>query len=404
MTLLLAAVVTLAVSGRANATPSVAAVHQFVAVAWGATRPGGGADVYAAISRDGGRAFLAPVRVNDVEGSASLGLEQPPRISLVSRAGRDPAIAVLWTAKTKEGTRLLIARSENGGASFERATTVAGSEAAGNRGWMSSAVDQNGHVIAMWLDHRGMAASRPTSASSHDAHTHASTAASGDAAAHAQASKLYFARVDDAASAQAVAGGVCYCCKTAVAIGADGSIFAAWRHVYPGNLRDIAFTVSRDAGRSFAAPTKVSDDHWELNGCPENGPTLAAGADNTIHVVWPTLVHGPTTAAEPALALFHAATRDGRTFSPRERILTEGTPRHPQLVATVTGLAATWDEEVDGGNRRVVFVRSLGAAVRDVLSSARAQTPSLAATENGVVIAWTEGSDQSVIRVARRQP
>jgi len=35
--------------------------------------------------------------------------------------------------------------------------------------------------------------------------------------------------------------------------------FAAWRHVYPGNIRDIAFTVSRDGGRTlrnrFASPT-----------------------------------------------------------------------------------------------------------------------------------------------------
>ena len=38
-----------------------------------------------------------------------------------------------------------------------------------------------------------------------------------------------------------------------VAAGPDGSLFAAWRHVYPGNVRDIAFTVSRDGGRTFAA-------------------------------------------------------------------------------------------------------------------------------------------------------
>ena len=48
-------------------------------------------------------------------------------------------------------------------------------------------------------------------------------------------------------SARALTSGVCYCCKTSLAI-ADGSVYAVWRHVYPGNMRDIAFTVSRDGG------------------------------------------------------------------------------------------------------------------------------------------------------------
>src|SRR5215472_8482834 len=121
MTHLVAALVTLAISGRANATPSVAALDQSVAVVWGATLPSGGTDVYSAISRDGGRTFQKPVRVNDVDGDASLGLEQPPRISLVAHKGHDPSIVVVWTAKTKDGTRLLVARSENGGVSFARA-------------------------------------------------------------------------------------------------------------------------------------------------------------------------------------------------------------------------------------------------------------------------------------------
>jgi hypothetical protein len=400
MTHLLAAVVTLAVTGRANATPSIAALNQFVAVAWGATGSGTGTDVYTAVSRDGGRTFLAPVRVNDGDGKASLSLEQPPRVSLVARPGSDPSIVIVWTAKTKDGTRLLFARSENGGASFGRAAAVAGSEAPGNRGWESTAVDRSGHVIALWLDHREMA-SHTGSSSAHEEHNHASTP-NGDAAAHAQASKLYFARLDDGASARQITGGVCYCCKTATAVGSDGSIFVAWRHVYPGSVRDIAFSVSHDGGSSFSGPIRVSDDRWALNGCPENGPAVAAEAGKVVHVLWPTLLPPATADAEPTLALFHAVTRDNRAFSPRERVVTEGTPRHPQIVATSQGVAATWDEELDGGARRVVFVRALSSGAREVLSSARAQTPSLGATSSGIVIAWTEGSDQSVIRVAQR--
>ena len=50
----------------------------------------------------------------------------------------------------------------------------------------------------------------------------------GDSVARAQLSQLFFATLDDPASAQAIASGVCYCCKTSVATGSDGSIFAAF--------------------------------------------------------------------------------------------------------------------------------------------------------------------------------
>ena len=183
--------------------------------------------------------------------------------------------------------------------------------------------------------------------------------------------------------------------------GLDGAIYAAWRHVYPGNIRDIAFASSHDGGRTFSAPSRVSADEWTLDGCPENGPALAVAADNSVHVLWPTLVPAAHADGEPTLALFHAMTRDARTFSPRERIATDGTPRHPQLVSTARGVAAAWDEEVDGGNRRVVLMRTLDGS-RDVISSARAQTPAIAAVDNSIVVAWTEGTDQSVIHVARR--
>jgi ribosomal 50S subunit-recycling heat shock protein len=182
---------------------------------------------------------------------------------------------------------------------------------------------------------------------------------SADGSARAQLSKLYFGRLDGSDTPRALTGGVCYCCKTAVAAGPDGSLFAAWRHVYPGNVRDIAFTVSRDGGRTFAAPLRVSDDRWVLDGCPENGPAMAVDGRNRVHMVWPTLVSGSTPGSEPTLALFYAASSDGRQFTARERITTEGLPRHPQIAIDSRGsVVAAWDEQVKG-TRRVVVGRAV---------------------------------------------
>jgi hypothetical protein len=125
--------------------------------------------------------------------------------------------------------------------------------------------------------------------------------------------------LNEPASARAIAPGVCYCCKTSVATGANGTIVAAWRHVYPGNIRDIAVAKSSDGGRTFGAPVRVSEDDWVLDGCPENGPAVAIDQTNAIHVVWPTLVRG-SAGAEETLALVYAASKDGQRFTTRQQI------------------------------------------------------------------------------------
>lgn len=85
------------------------------------------------------------------------------------------------------------------------------------------------------------------------AHAH-QRAAAGDGVAAAQLSGLYYAaRGSSGGAERALASGVCYCCKTALAAGPGGALYAAWRHVYPGGFRDMAFALSRDGGRTFGA-------------------------------------------------------------------------------------------------------------------------------------------------------
>lgn len=384
------------IDGTVNATPSLAAEGRFVVLAWGATKDQEATSVHVAVSRDAGRTFGSPSRVNDDSSAANLAAEQPPRVTLVSRTGREPSIVVIWTSKAAGGTRLITARSDDGGATFSRPSLVRASEAPGNRGWQSLTTDRQGRVLALWLDHRETAGTSAGTGHVHGAHgaeagtTRASTSA--DGVARAQRSKLYFAPIDSAAPARNITGGVCYCCKTAMTTGADGAIYVAWRHVYPGNLRDIAFAMSRDGGRTFSGPIRVSEDRWQIDGCPENGPTLAADATGRIHVVWPTLIR---EAGRDTLALYHATSRDGRTFSRRTRIPTTGAAYHPQLALLASGeLFVAWDE-VSGGGRRVRFAR--GHARPDGMVSMNAVAasggndggfPSVAPTSTGVVAAW----------------
>ena len=99
-------------------------------------------------------------------------------------------------------------------------------------------------------------------------------------------------RPDGTRAEARVAEDVCFCCKTGVATAPDGTVYVAWRHIYPPNLRDIAVARSTDGGRTFAPPVRVSEDGWAIDGCPDDGPSIAVDAGGVLHVAWPTLVPG----------------------------------------------------------------------------------------------------------------
>lgn len=387
--------VELTIRGQSSAYPSIAANGSFVAVAWGATASDGTTSIYTTVSRDGGRTFAGPIRTNDDGHPASLSGEQPPTMTLVPRTGQDPAVVVTWTAKTAGGTQLLSVRSTDGGQSFTRPAVLPGSEASGNRGWQATAAGLDGQVMALWLDHRELAMPAGGTAMDHSAHQHGAAAGGEtDGVERAQRSKLFFAQLDDPGGAQALTGGVCYCCKTALATAPDGTIYAAWRHVYPGSVRDIAFTSSRDGGRTFSEPVRVSEDSWVLEGCPENGPSMAVDLRQRVHIAWPTLIQEPASA-EPTLALFYAESHDGLRFTPRQRLPTEGVPRHVRIASYSSGSIAMVWEEGSEGTRRVVL--GLGAPDEDgrvswrrrvISGDATATYPVLATIEDGMVIAW----------------
>lgn len=407
--------VTLSVSGRANSNVSLAAIGPFVAAVWSAAASGGATDVFAASSRDGGRTFSVPVRVNSTPGDARVNGEQPPRLALKAGTGGVAEIAVVWTTKGSAGTKLLSATSTDGGRTYSASALVPGSDAPGNRGWEALGVGPDGRFFSVWLDHRKLVAPHQMVMAGEHHHVSGAAAAASaaptrpaaslDGAATAQLSQLYIAALDGTTIPQAVTGGVCYCCKTAIAAGAGNSLFLAWRHVYPGNMRDIAFTVSRDGGRTFAPPVRVSEDTWQIDGCPDDGPSMAVDRQGTVHVVWPSVV---TERGGQVKALFHAMTRDGRTFTPRERIPTEGQANHPQLTIDGTGtLAVVWDESGTGtrllasatgrsdATGRVSFARTHGP--REV-----GTYPVIVSTEAGAWLrAWTAGDPAtSTIRIA----
>jgi hypothetical protein len=394
------AVSTLAIAGRANATPSIAARGEVVAVAWSAATKDT-TDVFVAISRDMGRTFGAPVRVNDVAGQARVSGEFPPRVALATvGSGRNTVVGVtvVWTAPGPNGGRILSAHSDDGGGRFLAAAPVPGSEGRGSRGWQSVAVDSSGRVLVLWLDHRDVPPMAP-------GHLHGASAPPGtkeDPTARASFSKVYFTSLD-ATTAAPIAGGVCYCCKTSL-VASGEKVYAAWRHVYPGTERDVAVATSTDGGSTFTGPVRVSRDGWSIDGCPENGPALALDVRRSLHVAWPA---PPDGNSDTPLALFYSTSSDGARFAPRTQVPTHGPAGHVQMAMSGDDLVLVWDE-VRGDGRRVVAARA-GA---DASGSRRftaipwpgdsvGSRPVIAASGAGAVVAWVgPGDGKSVVYVA----
>ncbi len=75
---------------------------------------------------------------------------------------------------------------------------------------------------------------------------------------------------------------VCDCCQTDVAI-IGGDPIVAYRDRSTDEIRDIS--VSRYTGGQWSAPLTVSDDRWQIAGCPVNGPAIAARGKQVV-VAW----------------------------------------------------------------------------------------------------------------------
>lgn len=74
----------------------------------------------------------------------------------------------------------------------------------------------------------------------------------------------------------------CECCQTAAAVTAQGPV-VVYRDRSPEEIRDIY--VVRRTGGSWSQPKPVHRDGWEINGCPVNGPAIAAAGDR-VAVAW----------------------------------------------------------------------------------------------------------------------
>lgn len=339
-------------------------------VAWVNHDANSQSDVMLARFDNEGAANGAPVRVNQQAGVATAWRGDPPSVAVTGSS-----VYVLWTASVesegKSGTDLYFSASHDAGKTFAAAVRVNDDKTPGAHGMHSLAVANDGRVYVAWLDERDVAAPKP------------SQLAGGH---HMESNReLFVADSTDGGKTfsanRKVVENACPCCKTALAVAADGTLYVSWRQVLPGDFRHIAVASSSDGAAHFSAPVIVSDDKWVLHGCPVSGPSLSLDANGNLRVVWFAAGEGD------APGLYFAETHDkGRTFSPRTPLMQETVKGTPALATGNNRAVAIW--QGSGAQQPETKIRELGGAGAAVSVAANAELPSGAFSKDKLFVAY----------------
>jgi len=99
---------------------------------------------------------------------------------------------------------------------------------------------------------------------------------------------------------------VCDCCPTSSVRTASGTL-VAYRDRSPQEIRDISLVRYEDG--AWSEPYPLSEDGWEIAGCPVNGPALAADGSRVV-AAWFTIAHD-----QPSVRVAFS-NNGGRTFAP----------------------------------------------------------------------------------------
>ena len=241
----------------------------------------------------------------------------------------------------------------------------------------SLAVANDGRIYVAWLDERNIRAPQP---SKHAGGHHMESNRELFVAHSIDGGKTFSAN-------RRVADNACPCCKTALAVSPDGTLYASWRQVLPGSFRHIAVAISTDGGVKFSSPVIVSDDKWKLQGCPVSGPSLSADANGALKVVWYAAGEGD------APGLYFAETRDrGQTFSPRTLLMQESVKGTPALAAGNNRAIAIWQgtgaQQGSATQQIETKIRELGGAGAAMSVAANAELPSGALSSGKLFVAY----------------
>src|SRR3972149_4947309 len=200
-------------------------------------------NIYIVSSTDDGKTFSEKVRVN-ADADMPSGINHAPTMAL----GAKGEIYVTWSAGRADGdfsSDIKFSRSLDGGRTFEPTITVNDDKAPAPHGFESMIVAPDGSIHIAWLDGREKKEG---------------------------VSSTYIAKSTDNGKTfeknVRVDGNSCPCCRTAVTVAHDGTVYVSWSKVFKGDIREIGLSKSTDRGTSLSISPLAGTDKWVIAGCP----------------------------------------------------------------------------------------------------------------------------------------
>jgi hypothetical protein len=321
----------------------------------------------------------APARVNPPDLTVEA-LHHPPRLG-VAPTGE---VYLSWSsAKPKpEGTLfasdLRLSRSQDGGKTFAGHVRV-NEDRPISHSFDGLAVAADGTVLVSWLDGRAGGANAGT----------------------------YLARVVNQGTRVdgivQVGLDTCVCCRVDLAPGPGDGVAILWRKVFPGDIRDMVLSASRDGGRTFSAPALVHDDGWRITACPHRGGAVGVDGRGRVYASW------YTEGKQARPDLYFATSEDGRRFGPRRRLHTSATsiPDHARMAVDRDGRAAIVWEDSTAVRRRILLRYTVDGGrtlspIHTLSNAIKAWEPDIVVGRDGnFVVAWHEEQFPSVKTVVQ---
>lgn len=381
-------------STEANASePAIVARDGTVYVVWVDHR-GKEADVMLERFDNEGQTLGPAIRVNPQAGQATAWRGDQPTIAVAP----DGTVYIGWTGRPDPAAGsspdIYLSASRDGGKSFAAPVKVNDDQKPTDHGMHSLAVADDGRVYVAWLDERNVAAAPMQDMAPMKDTKMKARSSSDDMESNRE---VFLSTSADGGRSfspnQRIAGEVCPCCKTSLAVGKDGHVYLSWRQVLPGDYRHIAVSSSSDQGKTFSAATIVSNDEWVLKGCPVSGAALSAEADGTLRVLW------YAGGDKGQRGIYRSESRDGgKTFSLRQLLAASSARGTPVLLRDDAGAAAGVWQDGEGAKAQILGVRFRNDEAVKPTTFGAGELPAVALT-NGrffIVYAANDGEKQSV--------
>ena len=214
-------------------------------------------------SDDGGRSFSVPVPVTSEAENVLADGENRPKIAVA----RDGTVLLTWVQALpqKYSGNVRFARSIDSGRTFSQPITLNDDGRVTSHRFDSMATDGMGRVVVAWLDARDKDIAKEKGEAFSGVSIY--TARSSDNGASFGPNRRFQAHT-------------CECCRLALTWMPEGPV-AFWRNIFGSNTRDFAI-----ANLDKGGVHRVTDDEWQIDACPHNGGSIAAGYQDQLHLTW----------------------------------------------------------------------------------------------------------------------